>query len=161
MVRERGSAVEERVLLWWKTFSEEVFPMLVPYRKWMRVEDSLDLGAIVLVQYASRMAKDRYRMGRVIELIAGRDGVVRSARVRLRDRRRGAREHLLECKAGTTTLVLPVQRLVILLPGAEQPSELVRELERRDVSTDEGVAEEVGGPGVRLALEGEEVIDLL
>ena len=159
---ERGSVVEERVVLWWKIYSEEIFPLLVPFRRWAKVETEIDLGAIVLVQYASKVASDRYRMGRVVELFRGRDGLVRTVRVALRNRRKGAREHRMMCKAGTTTLVLPVQRLVILLPGSEQPREIIQQMIRRQAEGSEGGREGVPvGARVRVASEGEEVLDLV
>ena len=45
----------------------------------------LDLGAVVMVRYEARFARDRYRLARVLKLIGGRDGLVRSAIVGMRN----------------------------------------------------------------------------
>ena len=157
----RVSEVEQRLEAWWELFSHDAFPLLVPFRKWSKVESELDLGAVVLIQYAAKYAKDKYRMGRVVELLPGRDGLVRSARVVLRNQRRGAREIRQLNKAGTTSLVLPVQRLVILLPGSEQPKEIVDSLKEKKAGPRQLVEQEVRqGLRVELAEEEEEMLDL-
>ena len=146
--------------LWWELYAQEVFPLLVPFRRWAKVQEELDLGAIVLVYYASKLAGAKYRMGRVVELLPGVDGLVRSVRVALRNLRKGAREHVGECRAGTTTLVLPVQRLVLLLPGREQPAEIIEKLRVEEATRParEAVRDEALRPVVDLG--GEEIIDL-
>ena len=124
----RLSLLEQKVELWWSLYSQDAFPLLVPFQKWSRTAEVVDLGAIVLVQYVSGFKKDRYRLARVVELEESRDGLVRSVVVILRNRSKGAREHRNVCRAGVTRMRLPVQRLVVVLPGKEQPQELIEGL---------------------------------
>ena len=64
-------------------------------------------------------------------------------------------------KAGVTSLLLPVQRLVILLPGADQPREMVESLEKDQEEQVQGGREgDEQGLRVEVAEEGEEIIDL-
>ena len=81
-----------------------------------------------MVQYTAKFARDRYRLGRVLRIVDSRDGLVRTVRVGMRNQRRGAREALTENKAGLTEVELLVQRLVLILPGADQPQEIVDKL---------------------------------
>ena len=123
--------VERKVEEWWAIYGQDVFPLLVPFRRWKEAAEALAVGDIVLVQYRQKFAKDRWRLGRVLGLTEGRDGLVRSAQVGLRNLRRGAREPTGVCKAGLTLLTLPVQRLAVVLPADQQPQEIIRELKEK------------------------------
>ena len=160
--RERLSRLEEKVELWWRIYAQDAFPLLVPFWKWSQAEESVDLGAIVLIQYATNFKKDRYRLGRVVELEVGRDGLVRSVVVLVRNCQKGAREHLRQCKAGTTRLRLPVQRVVLVIPGSEQPKELVDQLRQTPaVRRERPGSAQGGGLRVRTESEEEEILDLV
>ena len=124
----RISEIERRVELWWKVYAQDVFPLLVPLRKWQKTEEVLDMGAIVLIRYEAKYARDRYRLARVLKLVKSRDGLVRSALVGMRDLRRGAREPRTELRSGLCILTLPVQRMVMVLPGSEQPPSILEDL---------------------------------
>ena len=63
-----------------------------------------------------------------MKLLKGRDGLVRTALVGLRNLRKGSREALQENKAGLSQVELPVQRLVLLLPGKDQPQAILAKL---------------------------------
>ena len=58
----RVSLVEEKVELWWKVYAQDSFPLMVPFRKWAKTAEAVDLGAIVLVQYIAQFKKHRYRL---------------------------------------------------------------------------------------------------
>ena len=161
----RVDSVEEKVRLWWKSYSHDVFPLLVPLRKWQRLSDVVDVGAIVLVQYAARFARDRYRLARVLRLLPGRDGVVRTVLVGMRNARKGAREPRDQSSAGLSLLKMPVQRLVMILPGSEQPDALIEEVrlwvERQEpLEAPRPVVPQPGIPVVQVDQGQEEIIDL-
>ena len=154
--------IEQKDSDWWAAYAQDVFPLLVPYRKWANPAASVDLGAIVLVQYSAKFARDRYRLGRVLKLERSRDGLVRTMRVGLRNQHRGAAETPLQNRAGLTVMSLPVQRLVVILPGSEQPPELLEELRQLEEVRETPVVPMPRGPlrvAVRDAAE-EEIIDL-
>ena len=125
------ATVEERVQAWWEQFFADVFPLLVPRRTMMREHTALSLGDIVLLQYAVKHGKDRYRLARVLDLHPDAHGVVRTVSVGVRSNRRGAREPREVNRAGLELMLAPVQRLVLVLPAAEQPEEILRELRDR------------------------------
>ena len=110
---------------WWKRFSEDVFPLLVPRSKWKQEEPALEPGSIVLVKYEAKFGKDHFRLGRVFDVRTDQDGLVRTAWVGLRALRRAVREPLDVCRAGLSMRELPVQRLVMILPPQEQPREVL------------------------------------
>ena len=112
----------------------------------------------MLVQYVSQFKKHRYRLARVVEVETGRDGLVRTVVVVMRNMHRGAREHLRECKAGVTRLRLPVQRLVVILPGKDQPRALIDQLRSKEAPAP--IQQDERAPAVRVASEGEEIMDL-
>ena len=145
---------------WWNCFSQDVFPQLVPYRKWANPATSVDLGAVVLVQYSSRFAKDRYRLGRVLDLKKARDGMVRTVTVGLRNMSRAVAEAPEVNRAGLTRIDLPVQRLVIILPGRDQPKEVLEELEK-EVRPVEQREHGAGRLKVRVPQEEEEIMDIV
>ena len=158
----RTAVIERKVQDWWMAFSQDVFPLLVPYRKWANPAESVDLGAIVLVQYSSRYSKDRYRLGRVLGIEASRDGLTRTVKVGLRNLHKAAGEHPLQNKAGLTVISLPVQRLVVVLPGREQPPAVLEGLGARDAVDRQPVVPMPAGPlrvQVRAGAQ-EDIIDL-
>ena len=102
--------------------------LLVPRTKWQLEQPALEPGAIVLVQYAQKYGKDRYRLGRVVDVRRDQDNLVRTAWVGLRNLRRAIREEADVCRAGLAFVELPVQRLVMVLPPEEQPPEVLHRL---------------------------------
>merc|ERR1711867_266848 len=136
---------------WWRRFSLDVFPLLVPRSAWKQVHPELRPGAIVLVRYEVKFGKDRYRLARVIDTRRDGNGLVRTAWVGMRCLRRAVREPADVCRAGLTMLELPVQRLVLLLPPEEQPEEILQGLQ--DFPPMPGLAPPqaplgAGGPGL-------------
>ena len=125
---QRIAEVESRVQAWWLKFSEDIFPLLVPRSTWKRKQPPLAAGAIVLVKYESKFGKDRFRLGRVVDVKVYQDRLVRTAWVGIRALRRVVREPLDVCRSGLSLRELPVQRLVLGLPPEEQPPEVLEGL---------------------------------
>ena len=88
----------------------------------------MEWGAIILVKYENKFGKDRFRLGRVVDVRLDGDGLVRTAWVGLPALRRAVREPADVCRAGLTFKELPVQRLVLVLPAGEQPQEVMQGL---------------------------------
>ena len=78
-----------------------------------------------MVKYQQKFGKDRFRLGRVVEVRRDEVGLVRTAWVGLRNLRRAIREEGDVCRAGLVMTELPVQRLVLILPPEEQPQEVL------------------------------------
>ena len=85
---QRIAEVESRVQAWWLRFSEDIFPLLVPRSSWRREQPPLAAGAIVLVKYEAKFGRDRFRLGRVLDVKVDGDGLVRTAWVGVRSLRR-------------------------------------------------------------------------
>jgi len=115
--------LEDLEKLWWQQWIRDVFPSLLPYRRWKTEFRNLKVGDIVLVQYASRIQRSDYRLARVAEVHPDPHGTVRTVTVAMRPR--DAREKVtaepphLQPKP-ETLLRLGVQRVVVILPIEEQ-----------------------------------------
>ena len=114
----RMQLVEENFIHWWKVWFDQVWESLIPVKKWRDKEKNMQVGDIVLLQYASKLSKPSYRYGKVIKTVKDEKGLVRDVVVATRSRRRkekpgqyipGPMDHQL----------VPVRRLVLLLPKEE------------------------------------------
>jgi len=63
--------------LFWRRWTKEYLPTLTPRRKWRKVEGSLGIGDLVLVEEKSKK-RGEWPMGRIVDVFKGRDGHVRS-----------------------------------------------------------------------------------
>ena len=119
-VSQHMVAMEQAFLNWWRMWFDQVWESLVPYKKWRVQHRNVQVGDIVLLQYVSKVAAPTYRYGRVLSVEPDSHGVVRSVTVGTRSRR-GKEE-----KSGDyqprhlDRQLVPVQRLVMLLPVEEQ-----------------------------------------
>ena len=145
------AGVEEKLRVWWKRFLVDVFPLLVPRRAMQHLHEHPEVGDLVLVRYPGRVGQGVFRLGRVVRLHPDAHGVVRTVTLWLRNRVAASREPAGTCRAGVTTLLAPVQRLVMILPAKEQPPDLIKEL--RESLAEEG---ELDQGGERLELQQEE-----
>ena len=119
----RLQTIKDMEELWWKQWYTQVFPSLVPFRKWKSVYRNLHIGDIVLVMYASKVAKGDYRLARVTNVHPDHNGMVRTVTVSMRPR--DSREKVLSKPPylnpkQAVELVVGVQRLVVILPIEEQ-----------------------------------------
>ena len=138
----RVQAVESRVQSWWSRFFKDVFPLLVPRPKWKQEHRDVELGDVVLVLFLTKHDKNKYRLGRVLELHPDARGKVRVVTVGVRNKQRAIGEPHDVCTAGLRTFQAPVQRLVVVLPAEEQPREIVEPLHRAQHGGDAGAQEE-------------------
>ena len=117
----RMALVEENFLHWWKEWFQQVWESLIPVKKWRTEQRNLQPGDIVLLKYSSKLSKPSYRYGKVLQAFKDENGLVRDAMVATRSRRR--KEKSGEYKAGPMDhQLVPVQRLVLLLPKEEYDS---------------------------------------
>ena len=108
----RVMVVEERTVAWWGMFYKDVYPLPVPRSKWKQEKRNLGVGDIVLVLFQLKYAKDKYRLGRVLQLHPDHHGLVRVVTVGIRDRQRGT------VKRSTLDTVMTSSSLTLqLLPG--------------------------------------------
>ena len=113
-VSQHMKCTEQAFLNWWRLWFDQVWESLVPYKKWRAEHRNVRTGDIVLLQYLNKVSTPSYRYGRVIEAHPDRHGVVRNATVGTKSRKGGDKPRKLELQ------MVPVQRLVMLLPVEEQ-----------------------------------------
>ena len=136
-VPKRLQQIAELERAFWSRWSQDGFPLLCPRPKWHTSQRNLEIGDIVLVRYEKGFGKEKYRMGKISDVKLDRQGLVRTAVVQVRDKRKGAREGVSTCRAGLVDMHLAVQRLVVLLPREEAwgggfPTEATPEVQEAD-----------------------------
>ena len=97
MYRKHWRHVQHLVTLFWKRWIKEYLPELQRRQKWVKDVPNLNVGDLVLL-LDENSPRGSWHLGLVKEISTGRDGLVRSARV----------------KTATTELVRPITKLVIL-----------------------------------------------
>ena len=112
---QRLEAIEELTGRWWHLWYQQVFPSLVPYPKWATSKRDVQVGDVVLILYEHKMDKGEFKLGRVLEVHPGDDGVVRRVTVGYSR----PSKKLMEAKP-LVRLTLGVQRLVVVMPKEEQ-----------------------------------------
>ena len=120
-VSDHMVAMEQSFLNWWRLWFDQVWESLVPYKKWHLEHRNVQVDDIVLLQYVSKVAAPRYRYGRIKEIHPDNKGVVRNVTVATKSRRVREKPRKLVSTKLDFQLV-PVQRLVMLLPVEEQSS---------------------------------------
>ena len=106
--------MEQFVVAWWQRWQAAAFQLFTPRQKWTRQERAIQVGDVVLLRGDGKLKKGEYKLGRVVELLPGEDGMVRTVQVSLWERRK-RRGH-----PDTRALPMAVQRLAVLLPREEQ-----------------------------------------
>ena len=103
---------------WWKSWIKQVFPNLVPCKKWRSEVRNLQVDDICLLYYPGVMA-NRYKLARVVDTFPDKAGKVRT--VRIAYKKRDKREKPNEIFKGTLVKEkIGVQRLIVIQPKEEQ-----------------------------------------
>ena len=112
----RKSYVDELKATWWYQYKVQCFELLLPTRKWIDVKPNLRMGNIVLIQYSSKTLPGKYRLGRILHVEVGADGLVRTCALRY---------HICDVATSSTRkeVRFPAQRLVLILPVRQQFSQ--------------------------------------
>ena len=75
-MNKRFVFLQNLITEWWECWYQSVLPSLVPSYKWLHKHRNVQVGGVCLIRYR----KDKqatYRLGRVIEVSKGIDGLVR------------------------------------------------------------------------------------
>ena len=103
--RKRWKAVQYMVNEFWDRWRKEYMVILQSRQKWSNTKRNFEVGDIVLVK-EDKMPRNRWKMGRISEVLTSTDGHIRSASA-----------CLSPCK---TTLHRPVTKLVLFIGVEEQ-----------------------------------------
>ena len=98
--------------MFWKRWTKEYLPCLQRRQKWNELQTNLKIGDVVLLTDGN-FPRGQWPLARVVEVVKGRDGLVRSVKIktcstvvtRERRKRRG------EVKTTTTVLERPITKL--------------------------------------------------
>ena len=79
--RKRVEFVQKIVNSFWKQWSKDVFPLLLPRKKWNVEKRNVKVDDFVIVS-DNNVVRGKWIIGRIIEVYPGQDGKVRNVRVR-------------------------------------------------------------------------------
>ena len=102
---------------------QQVFPALIPYRKWKVEYRNPLVGDVVLVHYPSRISKGDYRLARIVAVHPDHHGVTRTVTVAMRPRdvrEKVSSEPPYLAPKPPVELQLGIQRIAVVLPVEEQ-----------------------------------------
>ena len=106
---------------WWHLWLTQVWPSLVPFRRWKTEHRNVSVGDIVMVRYASKVAKPSFRLARILRTCTPDDrGDIRTVIVGFRPRHAADKKKRKYIPKPLEELTTPVQRLVVLLAIEEQ-----------------------------------------
>ena len=109
--------MEESFRAWWKSWFDIVWESLVPFNKWKTKHRNVQVGDVVLVRYDNTFKDPVYRRGRVTATHPDQHGLVRDAMVSTQPKVN--KEKLTAKVRRPVEQLLPIQRLVVLLPVEE------------------------------------------
>ena len=79
--RRRVEFVQKIVNSFWNRWKRDVFPLLLPRKKWNVVKCNVKVDDFVIVSY-NNAVRGKWIIGRIIEVYPGQDGNVRNVKVR-------------------------------------------------------------------------------
>ena len=80
--RHRVEYVQQIVDSFWKCWIRDVFPALVPLKKWRTEKRNVRVDDIVVLLTDSSAIRGSWKIGRVTEVFPGKDGLVRNIKVK-------------------------------------------------------------------------------
>ena len=120
---KRMQLIQDMEQAFYKSWKVEVFPHLLPYKKWRNEVRNLAVGDVVLVLYDSKMVAGDYRLARIVEVHPDPHGVIRTVTVAYQPRdsreRVSKKPPYLKNKE-LVHLRLGVQRICVIQPVEEQ-----------------------------------------
>ena len=79
--RKRVEFVQRIIDSFWRRWTRDVFPLLVPRRKWNLEKRNVRIDDIVIVQDGTAI-RGKWKVGRVIDVYPRNDGKVRNVKVK-------------------------------------------------------------------------------
>ena len=104
--------------LWWDQWIVQVFPNLVPYKRWKTERRNPQPNDIVLILYDKKVSKGEYRLGRILRTYPDTHGVVRTVVVGMRGKARD--RSATYTPQALDEYRLGVQRIAVICPVEEQ-----------------------------------------
>ena len=98
--RHRVEFVQQIVNAFWKCWNRDVFPLLVPRRKWNTEKRNVRIDDIVIVS-DHNVVRGKWTLGRIIHVYPGADGQIRNIKV----------------KTMESELRRPINKIVVIYPA--------------------------------------------
>ena len=119
----RMKHVEKVYYDWWDLWKRDVLDSLFPFKKWKQAKQNVQVGDICFLMQDAKLGSPGYRLCKVTAVYPDASGLVRTVQVGMRPR--DSRESSLPYKVKELWLTdVSVQRLVMVLPVAEQGQEM-------------------------------------
>ena len=111
---KRAAYVKNLVETWWSMWIKQVWPHLVPYKKWRSAKKNLEVGDICLLYFPGSLV-GKYKLVRVVEVHPDENGLVRT--VSINYRKKNKKEKPTEIKKNSLVKEkVGVQRLILIQP---------------------------------------------
>ena len=118
---KRSAYVQNLVDKWWGLWIKQVWPHLIPCKKWKSISRNISVGDVCLLSYPGSLT-GRFKLVRVVEVHPDQSGIVRTVSINIRkpnSREKPAeifKNCLLKEKVG-------VQRLIVIQPALHSDPE--------------------------------------
>ena len=110
----RHEFIQQLVDAFWRKWTRDFFPTLLPQQKWHVARRNLQIGDIVCLQDSNAVRGD-WRMGKVTKVHKGRDGIVRKAELRCRSAT-SSDSGTAKSAGRCVEITRSVNRLVVIVP---------------------------------------------
>ena len=110
---------------WWESWYAVVLPSLVPSYKWQQRHRNVREGDVCLIKY-NKIKRATYRLGRVIEVEKGEDGLVRKVVLKYK----------LSGEKNFRTVSRPIHGIAVIVPVEEQKDEVTDNEDTEDQNKD-------------------------
>ena len=112
VINRRFRFVQNLVTEWWESWYQTVLPSLVPSYKWKQRHRNVQVGDVCLIQY-KKERRATYRLGRVVEVQKGEDGLVRKVTLKYK----------LSDEKKFRTVSRPIHGIAVIVPVEDQEND--------------------------------------
>ena len=116
---KRSAYVKNLLDTWWSLWIKQVWPHLIPCKKWKNEKRNLKVGDICLLYYPGTLA-GKFKMVKVVETHPDEKGLVRTVTILMRKKKSKEKPDKLDNKKSLLKERVGVQRLVVIQPVDEQ-----------------------------------------
>ena len=120
---KRSAYVQNLLDKWWGLWIRQVWPHLIPCKKWRTVSRNLEIGDVCLLYFPGSLT-GKYKLVRIVDVHPDEKGLVRT--VSIIYRKRNAREKLTELRKNSLVKEkVGVQRLIVIQPAKDNTEDEV------------------------------------
>ena len=113
---KRSAYVQNLVDKWWSAWIKQVFPHLIPCKKWRTAVRNLEVEDICLLYYPGSLTA-RYKLVKVVEVHPDERGIVRTVSIIYKKKNKKEKPEELK-KNSMVKERIGVQRLILIQPAS-------------------------------------------